>query len=245
MNIELFTEPFNIDAFKMKINNILIPFDVDIESLIKDSSLDPEKIKVYLSKFTLEDRYAMNYIISKIKHISWIEFKANFIELATDIKNEIKGDYGFLLTSETQYHSESFFTALAYKEVFSKWKDPIFCGFNNNITNNIIYTDDGSYSGTQLIDTLIDFINVQKNIYSNKPTEFQVIFLNRNVDLPTLVNNSDYFISINTSKNLYGFYSKSSKSSFITFCKLILLSGSSYNSLNFLKIASLSSFAIN
>ena len=209
MNIELYTVPFNIEVFKSKVDDILNPFNIDIQKLIKDHSLDSIKVNTYISKFNPNDREAIEYIISNIKHISWKEFKKNFIELAKDIKKSIKGDYGFFLPHETQYHSESFFTALVYKEVFSKWKDPVFCGYNNSITNNIIYVDDGSYSGTQLTDTLSDFIEKQKDIYSNSPTDFSVIILNRNVDLPVLKNDNEYFISINIPKNLYGLYTKS------------------------------------
>ena len=209
MNIDLLTEPFNIDEFKTKVNDILYPFDIDLQNLIKDHSLDPAKVEKFITEFDVEYKDAIKYILTKIRHISWSEFKDNLFELANDIKKRIKGDYGFLLTYNTQYNSEAFFTSLVYQEVFSSWKEPVMCGFINQQAQNVIYVDDGSYSGIQLLSLLSDFIVNQKNIYSNKPTDFQVILLTKsNVDLPSLRNENDYFISININKNLYGFYSK-------------------------------------
>ena len=209
MNIDLLTEPFNVDEFKTKVNDILYPYDKDIQSLIKDHSLDPLKVEKFINQFDVEYREAIMYILSKIRHISWVEFKDNLFELANDIKKRIKGNYGFLLTYNTQYNSEAFFTSLVYKELFSKWKEPVMCGFNDSIAQDVIYVDDGSYSGIQLISLLSDFIDNQKNIYSNTQTDFPVILLTKsNIDLPSLKNDNEYYISININKNLYGFYSK-------------------------------------
>jgi len=209
MNIDLLTEPFNLKQFQEKVNNILYPYDIDIQKIIKDHSLDPKKVENFINNFDPEYRKPIEYILSKIKHISWKEFKDSFFELANDIKDQIKGDYGFILPNGTEYNSESFFTSLAYKEVFSKWKEPISCGYTESLTNNIIYVDDGSYSGTQLIEFLKDVIIFKKDILSSKPTNFPIILVDRNIDLPILQKENEYYITVNISKNLYTFHSKS------------------------------------
>ena len=77
MNIDLLTEPFNIDDFKTKVNDILYHYDKDIQTLIKDHSLDPVKVENFINEFDVEYRFAIKYVLTKIRYISWLEFKEN------------------------------------------------------------------------------------------------------------------------------------------------------------------------
>ena len=106
---------FNLREFQEKVTDTLYPEGFDLVSLIKDHSVDDEKLNKYIEEFDVEDREAMRFIVGNIKHVSWKEFNDNLLTLAKHIKNQIGSNtYGFLLPQGSKYHSEDFFTCYVW-----------------------------------------------------------------------------------------------------------------------------------
>lgn len=211
MNIDLYTEKFNLDEFKEKVQNILYPYGINIENYIKDHSLDPIKVDNFLEKFDINDRKAMNYILNNIKHISWKEFKTKLLSLAGMIRDKIKDEnYGFIIGEGTQEHSESYFTSMVYENIFKGKNEPVFCGLDNTSTN-LIYVDDCTYSGGQLSRFIKNVVNNINYVFSDTNKTFPIL-LEQDIKKDIIFNNSNYIITL--TKNKFIFYSKDVRKEF-------------------------------
>ena len=167
--------PFNISEFEKKVRNRLYPENINLESLIIDHSIDKDKASNWISKF--ENKDASKQLLNSIKHISWKEFKYELIHLAVSMTKLIKGDYGFPSTKKG-YKSNSFFTSIVYKEVFSSWRSPSYSDSFDNPGydyNNIVIVDDATYSGSQLmnsIESIYQILITDKLTYKNNEKLF-------------------------------------------------------------------------
>jgi len=200
--MSLYVNPFNIIKFNEKVNKILYPNNIDLESLILDHSLDYKKINNWISLFNKKNRSYAKEIIDGITHISWLEFKTRLFTLAIYMTHMIKGQYGFVSTKKG-YKSNSFFTSIVYNEILSKWRQPYFSDDNleNFNYDNIVIIDDASYSGSQLLDTLAQFYKMlieMKFTYNNKISisivEGNRNFINKYIGRYSLLKNNEYIL---------------------------------------------------
>lgn len=197
---------FNLIEFQEKVKDTLYPDGIDLVSLIKDHSVDEEKLNKYIQDFDNEDRKAIRYIVESIKHISWKEFNDNLFNIANRIKTQIgRNTYGFLLPDGSQYHSEYFFTCYVYEHIFKGKNEPVFCGFEKN-THNIVYVDDGSYTGSQLVSYLKGVFKDIINPFTNNVNDLPIYVTKEEVDLP--LTDTDYFITIEPNGNRIKLYTK-------------------------------------
>jgi hypothetical protein len=207
--------PFNISEFEKKVHNRLYPENVSLESLIIDHSIDKEKASNWISKFEKKD--AAKQLLNSIKHISWKEFKYELIHLAVNMTKLIKGEYGFPSTKKG-YKSNSFFTSIVYKEVFSSWKNPSYSDAFDNPDydyNNIVIVDDATYSGSQLmnsIESIYQILITDKLTYKNNEKIFYIstksmqdINMISNIRFSPL-KNKEYTIAYLSLKNIKVFY---------------------------------------
>jgi hypothetical protein len=200
---------FDLAEFQKRVKNNLYPDGIDLETLIKDHSIDEKKLNEYISDFDEDDRDAMLYIVKSIKHVSWAEFKEKLLHLAIRIRTQIATDtYGFLLPTGTKYHSEEYFTSYVYENVFEGRNEPLFCGFDK-ITQNFIYVDDGSYSGTQLYKYLSGIFKQLISPFTDNTNDLQLYI--PTADIVKDLKDNEYFVILETSSNRVVLYTKERK----------------------------------
>jgi hypothetical protein len=205
---------FNLVAFQEKVKNTLFPYGINLEDLIKDHSLDENKLKLYIEDFDIEDRDAMLHIVNNIKYVSWFEFKKKLLNLANNILEKIGSDsYGFILHSSSEKHSEFYFTCFVYEYVFKNKNEPLFYTFEKKSTN-LIYIDDCSYSGIQLY----GFINsITENIFSfftlnPGPDDIPIYIINNTIDdYKVDYSNQNYFIVFYKTNDTITLFTKDKK----------------------------------
>ena len=143
------------DFLHIKCNDYI---SIDRENLIQDHSIDDLKASQWISEFQESEQEAAKELLNLMVHISWKDFKHNLLQCAKEtmeICKSVKKDYWFVSSgsSNGSAKSDTFFTSIAYENVFLKENfNPVYSGDIPEDKNLVaVYVDDMSYSGSQLV----------------------------------------------------------------------------------------------
>jgi len=147
--------------------------------MVKDYSLDPDKLQRWLDSYEPQEQKIANYLIKNTRHISWTEFRHAFLKVNTEIIKKIKGRFYLFMPSDTK-NSVFYFASMVYKNVTSrclgvdeKSLKRIISGSTSEI--NLLYCDDMSYSGSQLSKMIIEISNWNSPTLQKKRTSIKDI----------------------------------------------------------------------
>ena len=132
-------EKFELEEFQKRVSDFLHIkcndyITIDRENLIQDHSIDDTKASQWISEFDESEQGAAKELLGLITHISWKDFKHNLLECAKDtikICKKIEKDYWFVSSSGSSgsTKSDTFFTSIAYENVFMKENfNPVYSG---------------------------------------------------------------------------------------------------------------------
>jgi hypothetical protein len=137
-------------------------------NLVKSHPLDFEKVSEWLSTYSDPDiQKCAEYLIGNSIHISWKTFYDELISINKHIIQTFQEPFQ-ILSSVNPKKSVAYFSTLVYHDLQLN-KNKKCLGLDDTIiSNNILYIDDMSFSGSQLEQALKFLIELQnENIFLN------------------------------------------------------------------------------
>jgi hypothetical protein len=176
LDLDLIMEDCNqtqLISFRNDIDDILYPtyegITYDRQKYIYDHSVNNTKKELYISKFT--DEVPIKKMFDILKHVSWSEFKEQLLKVGSECFDLVK-DTKFSFFQYGREKSNFFFTGIVYNSIFRDKLEPKLCN-----QNSLIYVDDMSYSGSQLVSMLKKFTSYDK-VYICIPYMSQRVYNN-------------------------------------------------------------------
>lgn len=139
---------------------------------VRDHSIDETKKEQFLQQYTnLKVREMADYLLKRSIHIPWKLFHKRLIKICKEVIYRQKTDYYIYIPPlNSLSHSMTYF-GVYIAQILELAKRPYFKGFmineeDLNLNYDLLYIDDLSYSGSQLIQSLNVFFNshLKKNI---------------------------------------------------------------------------------